>query len=183
MSKPYCGIRKLPKNRVRGTSQQYIKSGQARYYGIMSVENEINTILAEKRKLANKKAKIKRQNAKQKVADANKKIKQANTAVKEANKAKTESKKAEKEAKNSIANIPITSTKKIKPTQIGNNKAIKDIGLTIKNVSSGKKPKGRPKKTAATNTATKKRMSDYELLKAIGVPEEKMGNVKGKPKK
>ena len=59
MSKPYCGARKVPKNRVRGTSEQCIKSGQARYYGIMSVENEINRILAEKRKLANEKAKIK----------------------------------------------------------------------------------------------------------------------------
>ena len=99
MSKPYCGARKVPKNRVRGTSEQCIKSGQARYYGIMSVENEINRILAEKRKLANEKAKIKRQEAKKKVDDANKKIKQANVAVKEANKAKQEAKTAEKEAK------------------------------------------------------------------------------------
>ena len=61
---PYCGIRNPPKNRVRGTSQQCINSGQARYYGIMSVENEINQILAEKKKLANEKAKIKRQELK-----------------------------------------------------------------------------------------------------------------------
>ena len=55
---PYCGIRKPPGNRVRGTSEQCIKSGQARYYGIMSVENQINKILADKRKLANENAKI-----------------------------------------------------------------------------------------------------------------------------
>ena len=50
MNKPYCGARKVPKNRVLRTSEQCINSGQARYYGIMSVENEINRILAEKRK-------------------------------------------------------------------------------------------------------------------------------------
>ena len=61
---PYCGIRNPPKNRVRGTSQQCINSGQARYYGIMSVENEINRILADKKKLANEKAKTRRQNGK-----------------------------------------------------------------------------------------------------------------------
>ena len=128
---PYCGIRNPPKNRVRGTSEQCIKSGQARYYGIMSVENEINRILAEKRKLANEKAKIKRQEAKKKVDDANKKIKQANVAVKEANKAKQESKKAEQEAKKTTANNKIkrrratTSTKKIKP--INQNQNINDI--------------------------------------------------------
>ena len=49
MNKPYCGARKVPKNRVRGTSQQCINAGQARYYGIMSVENSINEILAEKK--------------------------------------------------------------------------------------------------------------------------------------
>ena len=49
---PYCGIRNPPKNRVRGTSEQCIKAGQARYYGIMSVENEINRILAEKKKFS-----------------------------------------------------------------------------------------------------------------------------------
>ena len=141
MSKPYCGVRKVPKNRVRGTSEQCFKSGQARYYGIMSVENEINKILAEKRKLANENAKIKRQEAKKKVDDANKKIKQANVAVKEANKAKQESKKAEQEAKKTTAkkttakkttaNNKIkrrratTSTKKIKP--INQNQNINDI--------------------------------------------------------
>ena len=86
MSKPYCGARKVPKNRVRGTSQQCIKSGQARYYGIMSVENEINQILAEKKKLANEKAKIKRQQATKSATDAKKKIKEANVAVRKAKK-------------------------------------------------------------------------------------------------
>ena len=103
MFKPYFGARKVPKNRVRGTSEQCIKSGQARYYGINSVEDVIDEILADKRKLANEKAKLKRQEAKKKVDDANKKIKQANVAVKEANKAKKESKKAEQEAKNTTA--------------------------------------------------------------------------------
>ena len=79
---PYCGIRNPPKNRVRGTSQQCINSGQARYYGIMSVENEINRILAEKKKLANEKAKIKRQEAKKSTTEANNLIKKTNVAVK-----------------------------------------------------------------------------------------------------
>lgn len=92
MSKPYCGIHKVPKNRVRGTAEYCIKSGQGRYYGINSVEDVIDEVLAEKRRLANEKAKIKRQEAKKKVADANKKIKEANVAVKDANKAKQESK-------------------------------------------------------------------------------------------
>ena len=133
MSKPYCGARKVPKNRIRGTSEQCIKSGQARYYGIMSVENEINKILAEKRKLANENAKIKRQEAKKKVDDANKKIKQANVGVKEAKKAKQESKKAEQEAKKITANNKIkrrratTSTKKINPINISNNEILKAI--------------------------------------------------------
>ena len=68
---PYCGIHNPPKNRVRGTSQQCINSGQARYYGIMSVENEINRILSEKKKLAHEKAKIKRQEAKKSTTEAN----------------------------------------------------------------------------------------------------------------
>ena len=133
MSKPYCGARKVPKNRVRGTSEQCIKSGQARYYGIMSVENEINRILAEKRNLANEKAKIKRQEAKKKVDDANNKIKQANVAVKDAKKAKQESKKAEQEAKKTTANNKIklgratTSAKKIKPINQNINDVIKQL--------------------------------------------------------
>ena len=49
MSKPYCGIHKVPKGRVRGTSEYCIKSGQARYYGINSVEDVIDGILAEKK--------------------------------------------------------------------------------------------------------------------------------------
>ena len=128
MPKPYyCGARKVPKNRVRGTADQCIRSGQARYYGVMSVENEINRILAEKRNLANEKAKIKRQEAKKKVDDANKKIKQANVAVKDGNKAKQESKKADNEAKKTTANNKIkrrlatTSTKKIKSIPINQN--------------------------------------------------------------
>lgn len=102
MSKPYCGIHKVPKNRVRGTAEYCIKSSQGRYYGINSVEDVIDEVLAEKRRLANEKAKIKA--AKKKVADANKKIKEANVAVKDANKAKQESKKAEQEAKKPAVN-------------------------------------------------------------------------------
>ena len=112
MSKPYCGARKVPKNRVRGTSEQCIKSGQARYYGIMSVENSINQFLAEKKKLANEKAKIRRQNANDKKKDAVIKIKQANVAVKEANKAEKEAKTAEKEAKKPRGRPPKNNTAK-----------------------------------------------------------------------
>ena len=121
MSKPYCGVRKVPKNRVRGTSQQCINAGQARYYGIMSVENEINKILADKRKLVNENAKIKRQEAKKKVVEANKKIRQANVAVNEANKAKQESKKADQEAKNTTANNKI---KRRRTTSSNKQKAV-----------------------------------------------------------
>ena len=59
MSKPYCGIYKAPKNRERGTAEYCIKSGQARYYGINSVNDVIDVFLDEKKKLANEKAKIK----------------------------------------------------------------------------------------------------------------------------
>ena len=76
MPKPYyCGARKVPKNRVLGTAEQCINSGQARYYGVMSVEDTINQILAEKKKLANEKAKIKRQTAKKSTTEANNLIK------------------------------------------------------------------------------------------------------------
>ena len=96
---PYCGIRNPPKNRVRGTSQQCINSGQARYYGIMAVEDSINKFLADKKKLANEKAKIRRQNANDKKKDAVIKIKQANHAVKQADKAEQKAKTAEQEVK------------------------------------------------------------------------------------
>ena len=72
MSKPYCGVRKVPKGRVLGTAEQCINSGQARYYGIMSVENQINKILDEKKKLANAKANLKRQEARKKASEAKK---------------------------------------------------------------------------------------------------------------
>ena len=96
---PYCGIRNPPKNRVRGTSQQCINSDQARYYGIIAVEDSINKFLADKKKLANEKAKIKRQNANDKKKDAVIKIKQANQAVKQSDKAEQEAKTAEQKAK------------------------------------------------------------------------------------
>ena len=133
MSKPYCGARKVLKNRVRGTSEQCIKSGQARYYGIMSVENEINKILAEKRNLANEKAKIKRQKAKNSTTEANNLIKKTNVAARKAKKDQLEAKKAVNEVKKTTANNKIklrratTSTKKIKPINISNNEILKAI--------------------------------------------------------
>ena len=120
--KPYCGMLNTPPNkRIHGTSEQCLKAGQVRYYGRMAVENSINQFLAEKKKLANEKAKIRRQNAKEKKKDALIKIKQANDAVQKANKAEQEAKTAEKEAK--------------KP------KAYQPTG----------RPRGRPKKTTATD--------------------------------
>ena len=130
---PYCGIRNPPKNRVRGTSEQCIKSGQARYYGIMSVEDSINQILAEKRKLANEKAKIKRQEAKKSTTEANNLIKKTNVAVRKAKKDQLEAKKAVNEAKKTTANNkiklrrPTTSTKKIKPINQNINDVIKQL--------------------------------------------------------
>ena len=138
MYKPYCGIRNPPKNRVRGTSEQCIKSGQARYYGIISVENEINKILTDKRKLANEKAKIRRQNANEKKKDAVIKIKQANDAVKQANKAEQEAKTAEKEVKKRgrpptiKANNPPKKRGRPPTIKANNNKTIGNSGITMK---------------------------------------------------
>ena len=106
MSKPYCGIHKVPKGRERGTSEYCIKSGQARYYGINSVEDVIDVILAEKRKVANEKAKIKRQDAKIKRQDAMNKVKDAKKAVEKANKAENEANLAEKQSMNVKNNKP-----------------------------------------------------------------------------
>ena len=138
MSKPYCGVRKVPKGRVLGTAEQCINSGQARYYGIRSVEKQINNILAEKRKLANEKAKLKRKDARKSAADARKsaadarksaadtkkKIKKANKDVKKANQAEKDANKTT--ANNKIKRRPTTtSTKKIKT--IDTNQNINDI--------------------------------------------------------
>ena len=90
---PYCGIRNPPKNRVRGTSQQCINSDQARYYGIIAVEDSINKFLADKKKLANEKAKTKRQEAKKSTTEANNLIKKTNVAVRKAKTAEKEAKK------------------------------------------------------------------------------------------
>ena len=104
MSKPYCGVRKVPKNRHLGTFLECSDRGQLRYYGMKDESFQISAILAAKKKIANEKAKIKRQEAKKKVADANKKIKEANLAVEDANKAKQEAEKAEQEAKKPAVN-------------------------------------------------------------------------------
>ena len=131
MPKPYyCGARKVPKNRVRGTADQCIRSGQARYYGVMSVEDIINQILAEKTKLANEKAKIKRQQATKSATDAKKKITEANVAVKKAKKDQSAAKKAEAAARKPAAKKPKASTKKIKPIPV--NQSIKDILKQVK---------------------------------------------------
>ena len=115
MYKPYCGIRNPPKNRIRGTSDECLKAGQVRYYGIMSQENKINEYIEDKKKLAREKAKIRRQNANEKKKDAVIKIKQANDAVKQANKAEQEAKTAEKEAKKLAAKKTVAKKPKGRP--------------------------------------------------------------------
>ena len=112
---PYCGIRNLPKNRIRGTSDQCLNAGQVRYYGIISQENKINDYIEEKKKLAREKAKIRRQNANEQKKDAAIKIKQANDAVKKANKAEQEAKIAEKEAKKPAAKKTVAKKPKGRP--------------------------------------------------------------------
>ena len=72
MSKPYCGVRKLSKNRERGTIEQCLASHQVRYYGISSKPNTINNYIKKKEDLAKEKAKKKRQDAIKKKADAKK---------------------------------------------------------------------------------------------------------------
>ena len=49
MSKPYCGVRKLPKNRERGTIEQCLASHQVRYYGISSKPTTINNYIKKKK--------------------------------------------------------------------------------------------------------------------------------------
>ena len=99
MSKPYCGVRKVPKNRHLGTFIECSDRGQLRYYGMKDESFQISAILAAKKKIANEKAKLRRQKANEKKKEAINKIKQANDAVKNANKAEQEAKTAEKEAK------------------------------------------------------------------------------------
>ena len=115
---PYCGIRKPPGNRIRGTSDECLKAGQVRYYGIMSQENKINEYIEEKKKLAKENAKIRRQNANEKKKDAVIKIKQANDAVKKANKAEQEAKTAEKEAKKPAAKKTVAKKPKGRPKKL-----------------------------------------------------------------
>ena len=140
MYKPYCGIRNPPKNRVRGTSEQCINAGQARYYGIMSVENSINKFLAEKRKSANEKAKIKRKKAIKSTNEANKLINKTNVAVRKAKKDQLEAKKAGNEAKKrgrpkknqaltiALAPAPAPAKKRGRPPK--NNTAKKPAAIT-----------------------------------------------------
>ena len=52
---PYCGIRKPPGNRIRGTSDECLKAGQIRYYGIMSQENKINEYIKKKKTVSKRK--------------------------------------------------------------------------------------------------------------------------------
>ena len=88
--KPYCGIKnKPPSGRVRGTTDQCLKSGQVRYYGVLGVENIINKYLEDKKKSANEKKK----EAKNKIKEAQEAVKKANNAVKEVQKVEKEVKK------------------------------------------------------------------------------------------
>ena len=86
MSKPYCGVRKVPKNRYLGTFVECSDRGQLRYYGMKDESFQINAVLEAKRKIANLKAKKKRQEAKKKVAEANKSINVFQKAYEEAEK-------------------------------------------------------------------------------------------------
>ena len=50
MSKPYCGVRKVPKNRHLGTFFECSDRGQLRYYGMKDESFQINAILAAKKR-------------------------------------------------------------------------------------------------------------------------------------
>ncbi len=41
MSEPYCGIKKIPKNRRRGTMNECLQKSQVRYYGIQKVDSKL----------------------------------------------------------------------------------------------------------------------------------------------
>ena len=77
MSKPYCGVRKVPKNRVRGTMKKCVSKGQTRYYGLEKINKNLYELYLNQ---AKEKAKKKRLEAKKKVADANKAIQESNKA-------------------------------------------------------------------------------------------------------
>ena len=93
MNKPYCGVRKVPKNRKLGTFLECMDRGQVRYYGIKHTSFQINAALEAKKKIANLKAKKKRQEAKKKVAEANKAVREYNKADSEANKTNNDAEK------------------------------------------------------------------------------------------
>ena len=103
MSKPYCGIRKPPKNRRAGTLDECLKSGQVRLYGRLEKEPQINAYLKEKQNLANEIAKLKRKKANDDKKQANKAIKEANQAIQKAEISNEKAKTAEKEAKKPAA--------------------------------------------------------------------------------
>ena len=55
MSKPYCGVHKVPKNRTLGTLNECLKAGQVRYYGREAYLGQINDYIELKKQEAKKK--------------------------------------------------------------------------------------------------------------------------------
>lgn len=84
-TKPYCGMRKPPKGRTRGTAQECLKNRQVRYYGVNQIEKDIIDKFNQAKKEARKAA-----------SEANKAAKKVDTAVK---KVDTAAKKVDTAAK------------------------------------------------------------------------------------
>ena len=72
MSKPYCGVRKVPKGSRRGTMKECLSKGQTRYYGLEKMNKNLYELYLNQIKQANLKANKKRQEAKKKEAEAKK---------------------------------------------------------------------------------------------------------------
>ena len=68
MSKvPYCGIKKVPKGRRRGTSKECKESNQIRYYGLTNADVEMLFAPKQKKKLIKKSKPIKKDIQKPKI--------------------------------------------------------------------------------------------------------------------
>ena len=116
MSKPYCGVHKVPKNRTLGTLNECLKAGQVRYYGREAYLGQINDYIE-----------LKKQEAKKKRAEANKTkraakvaVNKVKTAVNKANNALIKANEKEKQAKTAEkkAKKPITREEYFNPQRL-----------------------------------------------------------------
>jgi len=64
MSKPYCGVGKVPKGQKRGSMKECAMSGQIRYYGLKKVDPKIVEYAKKAKKGETKRSTIIEQKAK-----------------------------------------------------------------------------------------------------------------------